>query len=281
MGLTDFKTIFSLFILCVLLGAVVYLLDVYQKKFGSAIDFSPFILPTIEAILVILGAIIARELLLVVIEKSSTRHSVDLAKSLKTVINFSFFALTLLLIFAIFSKDLLVLTIFLAIAFVMVLYASRDLVEDFIIRLIFLATPSVNIGDYIETGEIKGRVQEFGPLFTVIKRDDNTIVCLPNKKLASSHVINYSKSPHLKLQDSLELPVSGNNAELIANKIQQELSLSGFDRTKVGFFQTAPGKTKFIAAINLNDPASTLAAHKTLTKVLKKIYSEFTSETQH
>jgi len=195
-------------------------------------------------------------------------------KSLKALASAAITAAALLIVVAIFTRDETIFTIIIAGFVLMVVIAGREFLEDFARRFLLLSSAAINIGDYVEVGEVKGRVVEFGVVYTTFRRDDNTLVSIPNKELLGMRVINYSKAPHMKVQDSVELRVGKREAESIAGWIQRWLELHGFGRCRVTPFKSGD-KVRFVATVLLDEPASAKAASEALTKVLKKALSKY------
>lgn len=240
-------------------------------------NISTFILPILEAILVLLVAIIIRSVLFIFIDKWLSNYPVDITKSLKTATSVFLISLSIPLILVIFTRDTLILSIVIAGSLLAILISSKDIIEDFIIRFLLLSTSSLNIGDFIQVKDICGRIAEFGLMYTTIRRSDNSLVCIPNKILISNIVVNFSKAPHLRFQDSIELKIDEKETNEIVNKIQNELALSGFEAPKIDYFMVGENM-KFIVSISLDDPTSIQSASKALTKCLKKIQNEVYEE---
>ncbi len=274
MRLPDMKTIIAVLLLLLLLACVVYLLSIYiERSLDKTIDLYALIPPIIGSALVLVAAFILRTALVLLAEKAMARYPVDLVESAKTIISAAIASLSILFFIAIFSNNLFIVSFFVAGFILALLFASRDVIQDFVMRLMLLSTPSMNIGDYIQVGDVRGRIIEFGALYTNIRRDDNSIVCVPNKLILSSNVINFSKSPHLRFQDSVELDVGRGEADALARRIQGELVLAGFKKTKVTHMQVGE-RTKFIASLTIDDPQEIQPASHALSRVFKKMLTE-------
>ncbi|MEW6329088.1 MAG: mechanosensitive ion channel domain-containing protein [Candidatus Micrarchaeota archaeon] len=274
MRLPDMKTIIAVILLLLLLSGVGYLFSIYmERSLEKTIDLYALIPPVIGSALVLVGALILRTALLLLAEKAMARYPVDLIESAKTTITATIVSLSFILILAIFTNSIFVVSFFVVGFVIMLLYASRDIIEDFVIRLVLLSTPSMNLGDYVQIGDVRGRIIEFGAMYTSIRKDDNSIVCMPNKLILSSNVVNFSKSPHLKFQDSVELEVGRVEAEALARRIQEEMERAGFKKTRVTHIQVGE-RTKFIASLTIEDPQEIQPASHALSKVFKKMLTE-------
>lgn len=71
--------------------------------------------------------------------------------------------------------------------------ALQDTLSNFFSGLHIISDRPINVGDFIELeGDVKGFVEDIGWRSTKIKTLPNTIVIIPNSRLASSVIVNYS-----------------------------------------------------------------------------------------
>ncbi|MEM4390200.1 MAG: mechanosensitive ion channel family protein [Candidatus Micrarchaeia archaeon] len=224
--------------------------------------------------LILLVAIAARALLNAFFDYSMRNYPLDVLKSLKALTTAFIFAATLLVIIAIFTKDEAIFTVVIAGFVLTIIITGREFLEDFARRLALLSSAAINIGDYVEVDGIRGRVVEFGVMYTTIRQDDNTLVSIPNRELLGMRVTNYSKAPHLKVQDSIELRVGKREAEKIASEIQTELELKGFKRCRVTPFKSGD-RVRFVASVLLEESANIREASMALAKTLKRMASKY------
>ncbi|MEM3031142.1 MAG: mechanosensitive ion channel [Candidatus Micrarchaeia archaeon] len=260
--------------LLLLLAALLFLAGTYARVEirQTLLDASAFIAPATWSVLILLAAIAARALMNAFFDYSMRKYPLDVLKSLKALTSAILFAAALLIIIAIFTRDEAIFTVIIAGFVLTIVITGREFLEDFARRFALLSSAAINIGDYVEVDGVKGRVVEFGVVYTTIRKDDNTLVSIPNKELLGMRVINYSKAPHLKVQDSIELRVGKREAEKIAGEIQAELELKGFGRCRVTPFKSGD-RVRFVATIMLDETADMREASEALARALKKALS--------
>jgi small conductance mechanosensitive channel len=72
--------------------------------------------------------------------------------------------------------------------------ALQGSLSNFASGVMLIIFKPIKVGDYIEGGGISGSVREIGIFVTVLTSPDNKIIYVPNSKLASDNIINYSQS---------------------------------------------------------------------------------------
>lgn len=233
-----------------------------------------FGLPVVLSVIIILAAIILRHVLFVFLDYLLRDYSPSLMKLSRTMVSLLIIFITLIMVTAVFTQDHLILSVVVAGVLAIALISSKNAVEDFIARLQLLLNPLIDIGDYIEVEGEKGKVIEFGLLYTAIRRHDKKIVLIPNKEFTNKKIINYSKSPHLRVQDCVELEVNTREGLKIVKKLEQALEDEGYDKQRAWLSQEGD-KTKIFACIDIDDPAKIQQASNALTKQLKRIATQY------
>ena len=70
----------------------------------------------------------------------------------------------------------------------------QDVFKDWVAGFVLLAERSITAGDIIEVDDIVGLVEEVGLRTTILKTRDDIILILPNQKLTSNYVINWTQN---------------------------------------------------------------------------------------
>lgn len=70
----------------------------------------------------------------------------------------------------------------------------QDAFKDFVSGFIILMERTVTVGDVVEVDGIIGKVLEVGLRTTLVQTRDDIYMIIPNQKLTSEHVINWSQS---------------------------------------------------------------------------------------
>ena len=111
-----------------------------------------------------------------------------------TVIKYSAFILTVLIVLNIFGAKTNGIIAFLGAAGFGLVLALKDTLQNIAsgIMLIFLRPFKVN--DYIECGSIAGTTQEINLFTTTLKTSDGLYLCVPNNLLWNSAIKNYTRN---------------------------------------------------------------------------------------
>ena len=72
-------------------------------------------------------------------------------------------------------------------------FSAKDTLTNFFDSIRLVGENAFNLGDWIETEELQGFVTEIGLAATRIRTFDNALVTIPNSKLASGYIKNWSK----------------------------------------------------------------------------------------
>lgn len=70
--------------------------------------------------------------------------------------------------------------------------AAQDTAANLFGSLTVIFDHPFELGDYIEIGSVKGTVEKMGLRSTKIRRSDQALVILPNAKITSDHIVNWT-----------------------------------------------------------------------------------------
>lgn len=104
--------------------------------------------------------------------------------------------------------------------------ALKDSLSDIASGIVILFTRPFVTGDFIEFGEHKGYVQKIDLMHTNILTYDNTNVVIPNRKITTENLNNYTAHPEIRVQ--IPVPV-GYDADI--NKAKSVI-LSAISKTE-------------------------------------------------
>jgi small-conductance mechanosensitive channel len=229
---------------------------------------------TIYIILILVGAFIAWYILGTAINNLFASYPEDSRESVHTVFTISVVYIALSLVVFVLTMNFYVLFGMFALLLGVLLYLSKDFLQDFFTRISLLSVKAFGIGDYIEVSHHKGRVLRIGNLYTMLRRDDNSVVCVPNQIVMRSIVINYTRADYIKLQEAVVLRVPDSEVNKVYNRIMEELEIFGYKRAKV-IHTPAPDGVRFAVTINLEDAASISNDTSNLHKALNIVKGEF------
>jgi len=101
--------------------------------------------------------------------------------------------LIIVFIFSLFGIDFKGLLTSLSIVAAAMVLIFKEYITDFLVGLYFGFSKDFEIGDYISTNEMKGKVIELTLFKTKILNDDDDLISVPNIKVYNSELINYTK----------------------------------------------------------------------------------------
>jgi small-conductance mechanosensitive channel len=241
------------------------LLDIFGLSMGST---------TLYILGIAIGAFIAWYTLGTVINNLFASYPEDSRESIHTIFSISIAYIGITLIVFVLSMDLIVLIAMFALLLGVILYIVKDFLKDFFTRISLLSVKAFGIGDYIEVAHHKGRVLKVGNIYTMLRRDDNSVVCVPNQIVTRSIVINYTRADYIKLQEAIVLKVPESEISKVYNRILEELDIFGYKRAKIIHSPTPEG-VRFAVTINLEDAASISNDTSNLHKALNIVKGEF------
>ncbi|PPK86232.1 small-conductance mechanosensitive channel [Neolewinella xylanilytica] len=104
---------------------------------------------------------------------------------------------------------------------------SKDFVNDLIVGIYYSFTDVFEVGDYVRFYTYRGRVTDIGLLKVKILNDNDDVVILPNGKIYTSEIINYTRRDVRLLSIDFEMDIK---AITDVNELERELieSIRGF-----------------------------------------------------
>ncbi|OPX62666.1 MULTISPECIES: mechanosensitive ion channel family protein [unclassified Methanoregula] len=175
-------------------------------------------------------------------ERSETDLDDRLVELLELVIRYVIWFAAVMAIFKVFNIDI---TPFLAgagIAGIAVALAAQDLISNFFGGAIITVDKPFKVGDRVKVDNFYGDVVSVGTRSTRIKTLDYQIVTLPNNKITTNVIINYSE-PDQKLRIVIPVTVAYGTDPLKVKKVLLEIAHDAIKKT--GFFLEDPAPTVF------------------------------------
>lgn len=120
-------------------------------------------------------------------------------------------------------------------------FGLQNIASNFISGLIVLLERPIQVGDRIEANKVNGEVMAIGPRSTRIRTNDNVTVIIPNSKLVSENVVNWSyKNDTIRVR----IPVivdTDSDADLVTKLLMESANenkdVAGEPPASVGFLQ--------------------------------------------
>ena len=135
--------------------------------------------------------------------------------------------LTAVLVFGIFSALLVIPQVRViaggilasgAVLAVVIGFAAQRTLGNAVAGILIAFTQPLRIGDVVEVGGIRGRVEEIGLTYTWIRTHQHDMLAVPNEKLASDTIRNLTiRSPEKLAQVTVQVPLSANLEEVVGS----------------------------------------------------------------
>ena len=159
--------------------------------------------------------------------KNSSKNNLDdsmLEFALK-VARAIIYIIALFIVLAILQINLSGLVAGLGIGGIIVTLAAQDTAKNIFGGIVLFIDKPFNVGDWIQTPNYEGSVEDITFRTTRIRNADNAVVNIPNSTIADSAIINWSKleKRRYKFYISLPLEMTSEKIEQISNSIKDML----------------------------------------------------------
>lgn len=125
-------------------------------------------------------------------EKSGTTVSSDFIPLIRKVLTVVVYAIGLIIVLEYFGVDIVALVTTLGVASLAVAMAAQETLANMISGFVLMTDRPFRVGDRVKVGEIYGDVRRIGMRSTDIRTLNNNIIILPNSKIASEYIENFS-----------------------------------------------------------------------------------------
>jgi len=127
---------------------------------------------------------------------------------------------TIVAIFGFFGIDFRSLLTSLSIVAAAIAIISKDYLNDFIVGLYYSFSKDIEINDYIQIANTKGKVIEIQMLKIKILNDDDDLIIIPNSKIYNNEIINYTKRDIRSLSIDFQIAIDSiKNIELLESEL--------------------------------------------------------------
>jgi MscS family membrane protein len=156
-------------------------------------------------------------------EKSETDLDDRLVDLLELVIRYVIWFAALMAILKVFNIDVTPLLAGAGIAGIAIALAAQDIISNFFGGAIITVDKPFKVGDRIRIDTYYGDVISVGTRSTRIKTLDNEIITIPNNKMTTSSIINYSE-PDPRLRMTIPISVAYGTDPLKVKEILLEIA---------------------------------------------------------
>ncbi|WP_083786224.1 mechanosensitive ion channel family protein [Caminibacter mediatlanticus] len=104
--------------------------------------------------------------------------------------------------------------------------AAKDTLSNFFDSIRLISSDAIHVGDWIETRDFEGFVTEIGLTYTQIRTFDNSLIVIPNTKLANDWVRNWSRrliGRRIKFWVKIKYTLDIDEVNRVINEIRQML----------------------------------------------------------
>ena len=188
------------------------------------------------------------------------KRNVDmtLIKFIKSFISYTLKILLVLIIAGSYWKlELSGLAAIVASAGVAIGLALQGSLANFAGGFIILLLRPFKVGDYIQTGQFEGTVEQIGVFYTSLTTIDNKVVLIPNGSLSNGSLVNYSAKDTRRVDlvfavsyESDILKVRG----ILKDIVQQHRLVLDYPEPFVGLLEQADSSLNFAVRVWVNTP---------------------------
>lgn len=107
---------------------------------------------------------------------------------------------------------------------------SKEFINDFLVGLYFSFSKDFEINDYVKLEQQKGKIIEIGMLKIKLLNDDDDVVVIPNSKIYSNEIVNYTKRDLRLMSIDFQMDINKVDNILLLEKelITSLMSYSGY-----------------------------------------------------
>jgi small-conductance mechanosensitive channel len=154
-------------------------------------------------------------------------------------------------------------------------FALRDIGENFLAGIIMAFKRPFRVGDFVETGVVKGRVVALNIRDTQLKTPDGKDVYVPNANIIKNPLFNYTIDGFLRFDFLVSLP-SKTDHQLVMKEIEMAVeSVEGVIRkrrkTEVYVTAIAPGKVDVTVSFWIDTFRTRFTSDQIRSEVILKV----------
>lgn len=93
-----------------------------------------------------------------------------------------------------------------------IILALRGTMENLISGIILKIEDKYRVGEEVAINKESGVIEEITYLDTKVRKNDNSIITLPNHKFLAGDVLNWSRTPYRSFETKVKLPLASLNS---------------------------------------------------------------------
>ena len=166
----------------------------------------------IQAVGILLVAIVLSRVLTRLVKRNLTRISVGLREIIARILHYMILTLGLVISLQHMGIDLTALAAVSAVIMVGIGVGLQNIASNFISGLVLLFERSIQVGDFVEVKGVLGTVKAINARSITVDSQDNISIIVPNSYFITEHVTNWSYRDqrsriHVKSRTSLDVDV--------------------------------------------------------------------------
>ena len=186
---------------------------------------APFLRLIFTAIIIIGAVICVRISGHILNHIKSFDKNITLICALRDLFKYIIYLIAVILIFDVFGIDLRGVFVSIGIVGIVVGFAAKDIISNFMSGFFLISDRSLKVGDFMSINSLKGEILKIGFRNTTIKDENGTIITIPNSVLSNTPYSRFRKSEESKAE--LKIDISYNkNIERLEEKILERVSMN-------------------------------------------------------
>ena len=168
----------------------------------------PILIDIIIVAVILIAAYVIINVINYFIKKTSEQFDLEITVTqvLQEIILYSIIIIAVIIILDFFGINITGLVLSLGILGIVVGFAARDTLSNFISGLFVLGTKSFKVGDFIEVSGQMGTVTKMGFRITNMVTIDNKAITIPNSIFSTDPLINYTALDKRRVELEITIP---------------------------------------------------------------------------
>ncbi len=199
---------------------------------------------------------------------------VTMIQVLNEIVKYTIYLIAAAVILGLFGINLTAIAVSLGVVSIVVGFAARDTLSNFIAGMFIFLDKSFRVGDIVEVSNQKGKVVKMGFRLTTILTYDKKIITIPNMLFSTNPYINHTASDTRRVDLDITIPYTMNLEE--ASKSLEDMA-AGRDwilkkpKPKVIVRELVDVGVKLTLCVWINDPWKVTEYRSALGKEAKKL----------
>ncbi|MCD6477745.1 MAG: mechanosensitive ion channel family protein [Candidatus Aenigmarchaeota archaeon] len=197
----------------------------------TAIKSVPYLMEAIESIIIIFAAylinkFIFQKWILRTARKANIKKKI--LKPLENLISFTIYLIAIFFVLGVLGLKGSVTGLLASAGFagIVVGFATKDIIENFLSGIILIIDPKISIGDIVEVNGISGKIEDINIRTTSIMTWDGELVVVPNSRMANEIIKNrslYKPLIRLRLPVGVEYECDMKKAIKVCNDVMGKI----------------------------------------------------------